>query len=81
MTEHLTDTEWTDVLATLPENPEAADGWELSLVRRTVERILAAREQALREQIAQDIEVYAKPQVNVIRNAMKHAARIARGAR
>lgn len=36
----LTDAEWGDVLATLPENPETADGWELSLVRRTVERVL-----------------------------------------
>lgn len=39
----LTDAEWSDVLATLPENPETALGWELSLVRRTVERIIAAR--------------------------------------
>jgi hypothetical protein len=44
----LTDTEWSDVLATLPENPETADGWELDLVRRTVDRILAARLEPIR---------------------------------
>ena len=55
----LSEREWNDVLATLPENLETADGWELSLVRRTVERILADRLAARDGGLAARVEALA----------------------
>ncbi|MFJ9313780.1 hypothetical protein ACIRN4_06265 [Pimelobacter simplex] len=36
----LTDTQWYALLAVLPERPEAAEGWEMALVRRTADRLV-----------------------------------------
>ena len=47
----LTEAEWSAIYATLPERPEEAEGWELSLVRRTCERVLAEREATLRAEL------------------------------
>ena len=76
----LTDEE-REALADALTVPTALDPWAwIDEVAPTVERILAAREQALREEIAGEIEAYApRSQGDGVLRGLAYAARIARG--
>ncbi|WP_418061750.1 hypothetical protein [Pimelobacter simplex] len=70
----LTDTQWYELLAVLPERPEAAEGWEMSLVRRTADRLvrehvtaaldeIRANRDALAHKVAEQRAVIARVQM------------------
>lgn len=92
----LTDTQWYELLAVLPERPEAAEGWEMALVRRTADRLVREHVTAALDEIEKRINGWREmaewaaahnedadqAQNSVIRErAYRRAVRIVRGYR